>query len=216
MKKAGFVLLAGLFLAGRLFAQEGKKFEQYDGKPASDGKPEPVKGFDLNKLFVGGSIGLGYGGGSGGSSFFIGGFPQVGYSVLNWLDAGISFNASFTNIKYSAIDVKQNSFNYGAGVFVRGFPFNGFFIQAQPEYNWIKYKYKDPYNTEKATVHASSLLLGVGYGTRDVGRSGFFTVIMIDALSNQYSPYRDTYNNIIPVIRGGFYVYLRPKSQRDR
>ena len=181
---------------------------------------EERKGFDPNKVFVGGSIGLGLGFGSYNSSWSVGGFPQIGYSLTDWLDAGVIFNANFNSQKYDLgngyASQKYTSFNYGTGVFARAFPFRSFFVQAQPEYNWTTFKIKSEGQLiNKETVHAPSLLVGVGFGQRMVGQSGFFTTLMIDVMSDRNSPYRD-YNSggIIPILRGGFYVYLGGNRHR--
>lgn len=183
---------------------------------SQDNEENIEKGFNINNMFVGGSVGLGYTGGNG-SSFSIGAFPQVGYSFNNWFDAGLSFNANLNTLKYyDGQEITVKSFNYGAGVFARAYPFGGFFLQAQPEYNWISYKSKGSMSGSmpKQTVHAPSLLVGAGFGQRIIGQTSYFTSIMVDLSDNPNSPYRDGYNNMIPVIRAGINVYLKPR-QRD-
>ncbi len=173
------------------------------------------KGFKQENIFIGGSIAFGIGTGT----FSVGANPEVGYSIANWLDAGIS-----TNINYYALRAeynsgyRQRSTTYGAGVFTRIYPLRGFFIQALPEYNWINTKVKDMTFAQgqefKFKQEAPSLLLGVGYGRRAVGGSNFFTAIMIDAGNNTSSPYIDQNGAKLPIIRTGFNFYLRPKRER--
>jgi hypothetical protein len=177
---------------------------------------EPVrKGFRRDNTFLGGSLGLGMGSGT----FSVGANPEVGYSIANWLDAGISTNINYFSARaeYNG-GWRQRSTTYGAGVFARIYPFNGFFIQALPEYNWITTKLKDMSyaggQEEKYTQEAPSLLLGVGYGRRMIGASSFFTALMFDVGNNTSSPYIDSYGAKLPILRTGFNVYLRPKSQR--
>jgi len=185
-------------------------------------KEEEKSGFDLNRLFAGGSIALGYGTGGvdGSSSFVIGANPEVGYTVAEWLDAGVAFNAIYNSIKYTdpntLLRIKQTSFNYGAGVFLRGHPFSSFFVQVQPEYNWIAYKSKllDMSGEIKETVNAASFLVGVGYGQRVVGEMNIFTVIMFDLATEKYSPYRDGYGRAVPIIRGGINFYFGKGKKR--
>jgi hypothetical protein len=211
-----------LFVAGLAQAQQGEKvWRPYDtvtriNRGTGEAPPEDPKGFDLNKVFVGGSVGLGLGFGSVNSSWGIGAYPQIGYSLADWVDAGIIFNANFNSQKYNngSGDYKTTSFNYGTGAFVRLFPFKSFFIQAQPEVNWIAYKEKYQGETNKVTVNAPSMLVGVGFGQRMTGESGFFTTIMIDVLTERYSPYRNYDNSIIPVVRAGYYVYLGRNKNR--
>ena len=66
----------------------------------------------------------------------------------------------------------------------------------------------------KITTKASSFLVGAGYGQRVVGQSSFFTVLMFDLGTEQFSPYRDTYGTAVPIIRGGFNIYLNTKKKR--
>ena len=68
--------------------------------------------------------------------------------------------------------------------------------------------------TYKIKQEAPSLLLGVGYGTRNIGRSNFYTAIMFDVGNNSASPYIDSYGSKLPVLRTGFNIYLGPKRQR--
>ena len=177
---------------------------------------EEMKGFDPNRVFVGGSLGLGMGFGSTTSNFFIGLYPQIGYSVTDWLDAGIVINGSYNNQKvdYGYAELKINSFTYGTGALVRTFLFRGLFAQVQPEINWMTYKetWSDRPGEFKDNAHAGSLLVGGGFGSRAIGRSGFYTTIMFDVLNEPNSPYRIN-NSVYPIIQAGFVVYLGQKKQ---
>lgn len=176
---------------------------------------EETRGFKIDRMFVGASIGLGFGSGV----FNVGGNPEVGYSIANWLDAGISGNINYTSVKarYNN-NYRQRSTIYGGGPFLRIFPVKGFFIQALPEYNRINSNLRDmQFGTDfKFKDEALSFLVGLGYGSRMIGQSGFFTSIMFDVGNNSSSPYINTYidsygnvaRNKLPVIRTGFNFYL--------
>ena len=172
--------------------------------------------FRQDNIFVGGGIGLGIGGWSGG--FNIGANPELGYTVSKWLDAGISTNFNYFSFRAEVNNgIRQRSFNYGGGVFARIFPFRGFFLQVLPEYNWINTNLRNVNSggsEYKIRQQAPSLLLGVGYGSREIGRSNFFTVLMFDVGNNAASPYIDSYKAKLPILRTGFNIYLRPKRQR--
>ena len=209
MKKQITLFAAILLLSASTFAQKETTEEK--------------SGFKKENIFLGGTLSLGYGSASGvygGSSFVIGANPEIGYTLAEWIDAGLVFNSIFNSTKYvdGSYNIKQTSFNYGAGVFTRIYPFNGFFIQLQPEYNWIAYKSsvqnQPTIPVQKNTVKATSFLAGVGYSQRVVGQMNFFTVIMVDLGSEQYSPYRDGYGSIVPVIRGGVSFYLHPSKKK--
>ena len=109
-------------------------------------------------------------------------------------------------------NVRQRYFTYGVGAFARVYPIRFLFFQVEPEYNWTNYSYKyfNPIQTGSSNINAASMLLGIGYGQRIVGRSNFYIAVMFDALSNQGSPYRDFNNTPLPVIKAGFDIYLHP------
>ena len=182
----------------------------------NDYREEENGGFKKENVFLGGSISLGFGSGS----FGIGANPEIGYSLSQWLDAGLVFNINYNSQKYydlytGAYIDKVSSFNYGAGVFLRAYPIHFLFLQLQPEENWIVYKDKSYVNdiTGKTTVNSTSLIGGIGYTDRVIGQGSYFFMIGLDLLNNINSPYRDGYNNAIPIIRGGFDVYLRPSRK---
>jgi hypothetical protein len=174
------------------------------------------KGFRRDNIFIGGSLSLGLGSGT----FSAGANPEIGYSIANWLDAGISTNINYYSLRAEYNNsIRQRSTNYGVGTFVRIYPLNGFFIQAIPEYNWLNTRLTDMSfagagNEYKIKEEAPSMLLGVGYGRRAIGGSSFFTAIMFDAGKNTSSPYIDSYGAKLPIIRTGFNFYLRPKRER--
>lgn len=174
-----------------------------------------TKGFKKENIFIGGSLSVGFAN----NTFSVGGIPEVGYTVAQWLDAGIAINVNYSSQRadpYYNGNVRQRSFNYGAGAFVRLFPVNFLFVQLQPEENWIKYNFRD-YNsgqTLTATTRSSSILGGIGYAQRIVGQSSFYTVLMIDLLRDPDSPYRDYNNYAYPVVRAGFNFYLHPSRRK--
>ena len=162
---------------------------------------------------------MGYTGGTNTSSFVIGANPEIGYTFSEFIDLGFAFNTIFNSYKFydAPYRFKQDAFNYGAGIFTRIHVMPNFFIQAQPEYNWIVYKQSNLDNGTtypKITTKASSFLAGIGYGQRIVGQSSFFTLLMFDLASERFSPYRDTYGTAVPIIRGGFNIYLNSKKKK--
>lgn len=178
---------------------------------------EPSTGFTTEKMFAGGSIGLGLGGWDGG--FNIGANPEVGYSVARWLDAGVSTNINYYSFRAEVNNgIRQRSTNYGVGVFTRVYPIRSVFLQVLPEYNWLRTNLKDlrPGVTGdelKLRDEAPSLLLGIGYGTRDIGSSSFYTILMMDVGSNKNSPYIDSYGSKLPILRTGFNFYFARRNR---
>ncbi|MFL9485364.1 hypothetical protein ACI6Q2_21460 [Chitinophagaceae bacterium LWZ2-11] len=165
----------------------------------------PKKGFDLSKMYVGGSLGLGFGTGQ----FSIGANPEVGYSVTNWFDAGLMFNINYTSLNgnyYGGVD--QKSFNYGVGAYGRVYPLPFLFLQVQPEENWVSYSFNGTGAPGNYTTNAFSFIGGVGYSQRVVGQSGYYIMLGMDLLRNPGSPYLDYYNTPLPIVRAGFTFYL--------
>ena len=189
---------------------------QYYYHPQPQARPEPEANAPLpdNRWFIGSGLTLGASFGSYGS-FALGANPEVGYSVSQLLDVGMFFNINYYG--YSNIDgynTKQNNFNYGVGAFARLYPFQGFFLQALPEYNWISTKVIYSNGTSfTQNQSAASFLVGVGFGRRIIGQSSFYTAIMIDVGSEYQSPYKNYDGSIFPVFRTGFNFYLGAKKK---
>jgi hypothetical protein len=172
-------------------------------------------GFQKENLFLGGSLGLGFGS----YDFNVGVSPEVGYSLNKWLDVGALVNFNYNSIRadpnfiYNP-NTRARNFNYGGGVFARGYVLPFLFLTAQPEYNWVTSNEKDMTSGESFNFNASapSLLLGIGYGQRVVGEASFYIALMFDAISNVNSPYNDIYGHPLPVIRAGVDFYLHGKK----
>lgn len=169
------------------------------------------RGFKKENVFIGGSLSLGFGSGS----FAVGGNPEIGYSFNRVLDAGLAFNLNYYSQKdYYNNSYKYSSFNYGGGVFLRAWPVPFLFAQLQPEINWISYTEKYPNSPDyKNTVSAASLIAGIGYGQHLVGQGNYFFMIGLDLLNDTWSPYR-YYGSVMPIIRGGFDIYLKPSRKQ--
>ncbi len=197
------ITLCLLVASLNLFSQVNKDDDDTKGK------------FRRDNIFIGGSIALSLGSGN----FGIGGNPEIGYSVANWLDAGISTNINYFSYKAEYnFGVRQRSTTFGTGVFTRLHPIRNVFLQVQPEYNWIttnlQYQGSNPPINDQYKEQAPSLLLGVGYGQRVIGSGSFFTVIMFDVGNNRSSPYITSQGTKLPVLRTGFTFYLKPKRER--
>lgn len=174
------------------------------------------KGFDVNRIFVGGSINVGFSS----YSFQAGAVPEIGYSITDWLDAGLGININYTSERadpYYNGNVRYRTFNYGGGPFFRVYPIRFLFIQGQFEHNWITQKARlmdnGGYDYPDFKSTSNSLIAGVGYTQRVVGQSSFYTMIGIDLLNDTYSPYKDYNGRAYPIIRAGFNFYLKPSRK---
>jgi hypothetical protein len=168
-------------------------------------------GFRKENLFIGGGLDLGFGS----YNFNIGVNPEIGYSLNRWLDVGAVVNFQYNSVSADPSlnynnDVGSKEFIYGGGVFGRAYVLPFLFLTAQPEFNWTSIT-QTPGGTQDHqhfNVNAPSLLLGIGYGRRVVGESGFYIALMFDALDNVNSPYNDAFGHPLPVLRAGFDIYL--------
>lgn len=170
-------------------------------------------------FFYGGGFVAGFGGANGGTALTLGIIPEVGYTIAKPLDIGLSFNCVYSTITYyQGFDrIRQNSFNYGIGAFTRLHITDGLFIQGIAEQNFINYtvKYADapsiePYKEKVSTLNA---LVGIGWGQRIVGESGFYSAILLDVNRDINSPYTNR-GQAIPIFRAGFIKYFGKKKSR--
>ena len=179
---------------------------------------EKTEGFDWNKTFIGGSVVLGYSAGIN-SRFTIGANPEIGYSIFKSVDLGLCGNYIYTGSSYTdgSITDKTNITLSGLGIFSRIHITDGIFAHFQPEFNTIKYKRfikENGYVIDEGSLKSSSFLVGIGYGTHDVGNMNFFTLILIDLQKDKYSPYRTYNGDISPVFRSGINFYFGRKGKK--
>ena len=197
MKKLILSLMLSTVVIGGLNAQEEEEEEK--------------GGWKKDHLFIGTSLNLGFSNG-----FIIGLNPEIGYSINKFIDAGISTNFNYVTQRYQNVDASLRYMAIGGGPFVRIWPVRMIFLGGQYEFNSIKLSEKVGGTvTYKENHTASSLLVGAGYGNRMIGESQFYTSIMIDALNDEYSPYRDQLGRVLPVFRTGFIFYLGRGKKND-
>lgn len=178
MKKVLFLLLI-LFGTYSLYAQDEQE------------TPE-TKGFQKDKLFVGGYFGLTFG-----DYTLINISPQVGYRFNKFLAAGVGINGQYVSIKQR--DYNGNALSkteqgvVGLNVFGRFYPFQQFMIQVQPEENYIfgNTKYYSGSGTQEFKIDAQivpSLLLGGGL-VFPAGKGAMILGVFYDVLQKPSSPY---------------------------
>lgn len=151
-----------------------------------------AKGFQKEKLFFGGNFGLTFG-----DYTLINVSPQIGYRFTKIFAAGVGINAQY--IGYKERDIYTNDVYRkvsqgvtGLNVFGRIYPINQFFIQLQPEANYLfgKQTYYQPTKQEYKldAVIAPSLLAGGG-AAMPAGRGAFIVSVFYDVLQDKNSPY---------------------------
>ena len=171
---------------------------------------EKEKGFKRDQLFIGSGINLGFFNG-----FILGLNPEVGYSLNRFVDVGVGVNVNYITQNEINAPITYRQFVIGGGPFVRVWPVNMIFLGGQFEFNRIAFSVKDNGTVMGRTNYtAPSILVGGGYGNRMLGRSQFYTSIMVDVLRDPKSPYIDQFNRLQPVFRTTFLFYLKPKRER--
>jgi hypothetical protein len=184
-----------------------------------------------NRFFWGGGLaasfgGVSFGDNSGfnnqGNQLILGIIPEIGYSVAKPLDVGLTFNCIYYSSTFyqGGIRIRQNAFNYGIGAFTRLHITEGFFATAIVEQNFFDFTVKAPDNpsfgTLKDKVSTLNALVGVGWGTRNIGEGGFYSSILLDINRDKNSPYVINNGSTVqafPVFRAGFIKYFRKKNR---
>jgi hypothetical protein len=202
MKK--YVLIAFATVCSlSVMAQEEEKKDEEDVKQG---------GFKKDMLFTGGNLNIGFFNGV----TVLGATPQLGYSVTEWLDAGISLGYTYTSQSVS-MDYKVRQTIIGPGAFARIFPIQFLFASVQYEHNFIRVKQINTGNPDQINkVNAGSLLLGLGYTSGKDGRNVpyYYVSVAFDVMNNINSPYRTISNEIYPVVNAGFNIPLFQGSRR--
>ena len=212
MKKLLLTVFGLYIVFNSLYAQRMPQRQE------ENNEEEKQKGFKKENLFIGGSVSLAFYN----STFLIGGSPVLGYSIANWMDAGVVVNYNYTSYRdYNFVyNDKLKQTVYGGGVFTKIYPVRFLFVQAQAEHNFIKQKFiPDVGNTQTYRYDANSFLVGGGYTTGRYGKGGppfFYLAVLFDITGNSNSPYTDGYGRAIPIIRGGIQVPLfQGKNNND-
>ena len=166
-------------------------FSVFSGFAQSKDSVEKKRGFQKEKLFFGGNFGLTFG-----DYTLINVSPQIGYRFTKAFAAGVGINAQY--VGYKERDFNGDVFRKvsqgvtGLNVFGRVYPFEQFFIQLQPEANYLfgKQTYYKPTKEEYKldAVIAPSLLAGGG-AALPAGRGAFIVSILYDVLQDENSPY---------------------------
>ena len=198
MKKTWFIV-ALLALTNVALAQDEEE------------KPERKKGFQKDRLFVGGDLTLAFGN----SVTSLGASPYFGYSLNKYIDVAVSFNFTYTSQRdYAVYGDKARQTLYGPGSFVRIYPLKFIFAQAQFEHNFIRLKYIPANNSSfilpNNNLDVNSFLVGAGYaGGRGPGNNSFYYFsVSWDVLKNKDSPYVDGLGRAVPIIRAGYNIAL--------
>jgi hypothetical protein len=145
------------------------------------------KGFDKSKLFVGGNLGLAFG-----YATIINVSPLVGYHFSPVFAAGVGLNYSYYNYDNGYNNYFKETY-LGMSVFGRVYPLQQFFIQVQPELNYVWGSGYFPsinlLEYSKVNQFVPSLLMGGGAAIPTGGNGAITISVMYDVIQNPLSPY---------------------------
>jgi hypothetical protein len=184
------LLVLSLLLAGVCSQAQYTPVTPLNSPPPSqeDSVVKEKKGFDPQRLVIGGSLGASFG-----NYTFVNVSPQVGYMFNQYITAGAGINYIYNSYKYSNGDRDNYSFA-GVNLFSRVFPVRFLFLSAQPEinYSWGKIKYGN-YTSEPDYKYPGewvpAFLIGAGAVLSPGGKGGIFLSLQYDVVQNGRSPY---------------------------
>ncbi|HTN17327.1 MAG TPA: hypothetical protein VL092_06590 [Chitinophagaceae bacterium] len=159
-------------------------------------KTSAKKGFDRDKLVLGGDFRLGIG-----QQISVGIAPIVGYKLVDNFYAGVRLGYSYDRFKidYSYLPASATtnvfSFNsYSGGVWARYLFWQTIYVHTEFEYNIFDTYYPNDITGlyEKKSIKSPSVLLGVGLRQPISDRASFNATILYDVLNDPYSYYNVT------------------------
>jgi len=163
------------------------------GKPGFQKKTKKKKGYDPDKLVLGGSLNAGYYGDYANAGIA----PFVGYRFAPHFSAGVSVGYQF--YKYPEYYDYYHNPHYAyenivfPAIWARYFVYRNIFVDATFEYDFINTQYPpytinnpEPYKTFNTN---SCFLIGVGIKQPLGGRFSGFAELFYDVLQNNISPY---------------------------
>lgn len=164
---------------------------------AQDEEAPGGRGFQKEKLFIGGNFGLTFG-----NYTFINVSPQLGYRFTDFFAAGLGINGQYVSFRERNVwgDYKSSRGVVGLNTFARIYPLQVLMLQVQPEMNYIFGK-EIYYNTSPRQEYkidtriVPSILMGGG-AVVPSGRGALIVSVFYDVLQSDYSPYgrRPVYN----------------------
>jgi hypothetical protein len=183
------LLIAFLFLG--LTKIYGQEVYSSSGK-ANYKKPKKEKGYDPDKLVLGGGIIFGLGNGYAN----LGASPIVGYRLAKGLTAGVGVGFQYYQssglIDNRNLDYSVKGTIIFPNVWARYFVYNNVFITAN-YINSIMSLTKDydlpMFANEKYSINVNSMLVGVGLRQPIKGRLSLYAELLYDVLQDPNSPY---------------------------
>jgi len=193
---------SGAFAQGYFSSSTGEKYKNSNKDKQSQSKGAGK--FDINRLMIGGGLGLQFG-----QVTNISISPRVGYQLTDFYAAGVGLGYNYFKFKnYGSypnlytqrmVNINLVSNNFSASIWNRANLFNFLLLHAEFEANFMKTPLKIRYNPatgdpEVNYVQATvpSLLMGGGIQQRVSDFSYLYILALYDVLQQPYSPYGNT------------------------
>jgi hypothetical protein len=190
------LLLAVLLFTGITYASAQDVYTS-SGRSGYHKKAKKHKGYDPDKLILGGGLTASFGGGYAN----VGVSPIVGYRFTEHFTAGIGLGYLYSQIPVYVDPVDPYKVSYVRehiiypSVWTRLFVIKNFFLSASYEYDIINQRYPGYVNgntyptTIKLNVDNSCVFVGAGLRMPLGGRSYLYGEMLYDVIQGKYSPY---------------------------
>ncbi|MBS1630929.1 MAG: hypothetical protein JST27_12810 [Bacteroidetes bacterium] len=186
-----------MLLASSVFAQE--VYNSSGRKAGTNRRETKQKGFDAQRLIIGGGFNLGLADGA----FAVGASPIVGYRITENLSAGIGLGFQYYSFKdYYMLNVNGNNEYYPLhatlyypSLWSRYLVYRDFFVQGEAEMDFQKItEYSPDVNgypeKKKSNYNSPALLLGAGLRQPISDRASLVVMALYDVIQDPYSPYK--------------------------
>lgn len=164
--------------------------------------PAQTTGTFKDKIWYGGSLGLGLGSGGGFTNFNFGLFPMAGYKIVPWFSVGPRLGIDYNYYKAPASTsnnfVSTNVLNFYGGIFARAKVYKWIFMQGEygvdsgsyPLFSNGRLLVDNDNKVIKQTVIREQGLIGVGYNSGGVFASEILVLYdLLVAQNSLFSPW---------------------------
>jgi hypothetical protein len=172
--------------------------EVYNSSGKKKYKQKKTKGYDPDRLIVGGWVNLGFSSGYAN----LGVAPIVGYRITKDFSAGVGLGYQYNRAPVYIDPIDPNKVSYKTqhmvypSVWARYFVYRNIYLSASYEYDFIKlHTFGPPYNSQgypSAVVYNatnSCALVGVGLKQSLGGRVSLYGELYYDVIQGENSPY---------------------------
>jgi hypothetical protein len=174
------------------YSQENNPLPPYEPRY---GDERPGRPKILDKLFVGGSLGLQFG-----SQTLIDVSPTIGYAPFKKLSLGIDPAYKYYRVRDYSNSISLTSNITGIGIFAQYDIFKN--ILGHVEYEYLHYSTKASTSTDKLKYDISSLFVGGGYRQPISNKASLYLLVLWNLNDTPDSPYTN------PVFRAGVRIGL--------